>query len=83
VGLDTIDADFVVNTPMFMGGADNSQAELRLPSILGALRFWYRATAPGELVSHIDELRKAEAKLFGSSEEGQGAFLSCPRLNRT
>jgi len=83
VGLDTIDADFVVNTPMFMGGADNSQAELRLPSILGALRFWYRASAPGELVSHIDELRKAEAKLFGSSEEGQGAFLSCPRLNRT
>lgn len=31
-------------TPMFLGGAEpNKIAELRAPSIKGALRFWYRA----------------------------------------
>ncbi len=31
-------------TPLFLGGANpNDTAELRAPSIKGALRFWYRA----------------------------------------
>ena len=36
----TIDFQFV--TPAFLGGA-NQQAELRMPSVRGALRWWSRA----------------------------------------
>lgn len=38
--------DFEVLTPMFLGGADSKTAELRAPSIKGAMRFWYRAFDP-------------------------------------
>lgn len=38
--------DFEVLTPMFLGGADSREAELRAPSIKGAMRFWYRALDP-------------------------------------
>lgn len=63
-------------TPMFMAGSDQTKAEFRIPSLLGALRFWYRATAPTNLVYKIPDLREAEAKLFGSSNTGQAAFLA-------
>lgn len=32
-------------TPMFLAGADPHSAELRVPSVKGALRFWWRATS--------------------------------------
>jgi CRISPR type III-B/RAMP module RAMP protein Cmr1 len=32
-----------VVTPLFLSGADQHVAELRPPSIRGALRFWFRA----------------------------------------
>jgi CRISPR-associated protein Cmr1 len=55
-------------TPMFLGGAEpNIQAELRAPSIKGALRFWYRAIDP--------EYKINEPKIFGSTDEGQGKFF--------
>ncbi len=56
-------------TPMFLAGADQSRAELRAASIKGLLRFWWRAI---RAQSNIDELRKEEAKIFGSSDEGTG-----------
>jgi len=60
---------------MFMAGNDQQQAEFRIPSLLGALRFWYRATAPGNLSQNIPALREAETKLFGSTDTGQARFL--------
>jgi CRISPR-associated protein Cmr1 len=82
--METIEATYRVVTPMFCSGADQSKAELRLPSIKGALRFWWRALAwegfnrtwP-ELVGNISKIRQAEAKLFGSAEVdiGQAAVL--------
>ncbi len=56
-------------TPLFLGGADGKTPELRTPSIKGMMRFWWRA-----LNGHqsIEDLRKAEAELFGSSDEGVG-----------
>ena len=57
-------------TPLFLGGAEpNESAELRAPSIKGAMRFWYR-TMKGNLP--IDELNKKEAELFGGMGQGQG-----------
>jgi CRISPR-associated protein Cmr1 len=50
-------------TPMFLGGA-NQQAELRPPSIRGAMRWWFRAMI-GE--NNIDNLKHAETDVFGNN----------------
>lgn len=75
ISLKKIEATFKIVTPMFMAGSDQKQAEFRIPSLLGALRFWYRATAPADLLNNISKLREAEAKLFGSTDTGQASFL--------
>jgi len=67
-------ATYRVITPLCMAGAEQSGAELRAPSVKGALRFWYRATAlarPGDW----QKVREEEQKIFGSAETGQGRFL--------
>lgn len=89
--MQTLEAEFEIVTPMFMGGADNrATAELRLPSIKAALRFWWRAMAWGRTrgseAERLAELWRWEAGLFGTSDAkiGQGKFLmaikpQCPR----
>lgn len=57
-------ATYRVVTPMFLSGADQSTAELRLPSFKGALRFWWRALATER---DIGKLRDEEDRLFGST----------------
>lgn len=52
-------------TPMFLGGANPNEVELRPPSIKGALRFWWRAMH-GDW--DLDKLKTEEAKLFGGTE---------------
>ncbi|NLC10649.1 MAG: type III-B CRISPR module RAMP protein Cmr1 [Firmicutes bacterium] len=56
-------------TPLFMGGANPQQVELRVPSLKGVIRFWWRA-----LYGNLDirRLKEEEAKLFGSSHEKIG-----------
>lgn len=66
--LSTVEYCCEVVTPMFLAGADTSQAELRVPSLRGALRFWWRAQF-GHLP--VKELHIKEAELFGSSQQGQ------------
>ena len=53
-----------VVTPMFLGGADPSKAELRVPSLKGMLRFWWRATCG---ISEISSLKKKESEIFGDT----------------
>ncbi len=72
--MQTISATYRVTTPMFLGGAEH-QAELRLPSFKGVLRFWWRALAWGPLAQNLPEIRKAEADLFGSADAGQSRLL--------
>lgn len=60
-------------TPMFLAGADQSKAELRAASIKGLLRFWWRAL---QSESSLDELRKKESRIFGSSDEKLGGGSS-------
>ncbi|HRT27599.1 MAG TPA: type III-B CRISPR module RAMP protein Cmr1, partial [Syntrophales bacterium] len=55
-----------VVTPMFLGGADPRGAELRVPPIKGAMRFWWRATCG---IESIKEMAEEEAKIFGSTEK--------------
>ncbi len=57
-----------VVTPLFLSGADpNDHAELRPPSVKGALRFWYRA------LDH--NFRGGESAAFGSTENGQSPVI--------
>ena len=75
-----IEAKFQVVTPCFLGGANHEkEAELRLPSIKGALRFWWRALNYAQIANSaltpnkiIENLREKEGNLFGSSEQGKG-----------
>ena len=66
-----LEAKFRVITPMFMSGADKNIAELRVPSIKGALRFWFRAMAFGRLGS-VDKVKEEEARIFGSAGNDMG-----------
>ena len=56
-------------TPLFMGGANPQQVELRVPSLKGVIRFWWRA-----LYGNLDirRLKDEEAMLFASSHEKIG-----------
>lgn len=86
-----IEARFKVVTPCFVGsGGEN--AELRLPSVKGVLRFWWRSLAyaayAGENGRHaMHRMRRQENDLFGSSEMGQSRVVmrldmeSEPRIN--
>ncbi len=57
-------------TPLFLGGSNPRGApELRAASFRGVLRFWLRALLGGVLGDrNLDDLRKAEAAVFGSTE---------------
>lgn len=69
--LNIITTRYRVVTPMFLSGADQSKAELRLPSFKGALRFWWRALAWQRFGDNITALKNAENELFGSTHTGQ------------
>lgn len=58
-----------VITPMFLSGADGRTAELRPPSIKGAMRFWWRAI---KAETEVKKLLEEESKIFGSSDENNG-----------
>jgi len=65
---------------MFLRGADQQAAEFRLPSLRGALRFWFRAMAG--LAFDGDEARidQEEADLFGSAAGAKGPAPSSLRF---
>ncbi|MCK4762878.1 MAG: type III-B CRISPR module RAMP protein Cmr1 [Candidatus Aminicenantes bacterium] len=56
-----------VITPMFLHGADGKTPELRLPSIKGSLRFWWRA-----IHYNLANLKKEESQEFGGSDQEIG-----------
>lgn len=64
--MDSTEFEVEIVTPMFLGGANNTEAELRVPSIKGMLRFWWRATCG---IESLEEMKKKEAEIFGSTEQ--------------
>lgn len=73
-----IEATYRVVTPMFCGGADpegsigpKRDAELRLASFKGVLRFWWRALAWSRFSGNLEAIREREDALFGSAGGGQ------------
>lgn len=71
-----------VVTPLFMSGADQRKAELRPPSIRGALRFWFRALAGPVLSYDWRAVQQAEALLFGSTDQSSCWFLRVRPFDR-
>lgn len=66
-----IDAKYRVTTPMFCGGASGKNAELRLPSFKGVLRYWWRALAWSKYDGDLAVINQEESELFGSAGGGQ------------
>jgi len=64
--LDTITATYEVVTPMFLAGAHQDEAEFRLPSFKGALRFWWRALAWRKYDGDLSKIWSVENSVFGS-----------------
>lgn len=64
--METKEFEVEIVTPLFLGGADPKKAELRAPSIKGALRFWWRALYGSD---DLQDMKKREAKIFGSTTE--------------
>ncbi|MBW2609540.1 MAG: type III-B CRISPR module RAMP protein Cmr1 [Deltaproteobacteria bacterium] len=62
-GIESQNFDIEIITPLFLGGADPKKAELRVPSIKGALRFWWRALYGSE---NLADMKSQEAEIFGS-----------------
>jgi CRISPR-associated protein Cmr1 len=86
--MQTLEAQYEIVTPMFIGGAHpNDAPEIRPPSVKGALRFWWRALqwgtclkdANGDTCLALKALYQQEATLFGAAVEenryGQGLCL--------
>jgi CRISPR-associated protein Cmr1 len=67
--MDSVEFNIEIVTPMFLGGANTTDAELRVPSIKGMLRFWWRAM---RAENDLGKLAQEEAKIFGGVGEGQG-----------
>jgi CRISPR-associated protein Cmr1 len=61
-------------TPLFLGGAEpRGEPELRAPAFRGALRYWLRAALGGVIGDNVEAMRKAEAAVFGSTDENIGS----------
>ena len=71
-----------VVTPLFLAGADQRLAELRPPSVRGVLRFWFRALAGPLLGYERRVLQRAEATLFGSTEQASPWLLRTCTFDR-
>jgi CRISPR-associated protein Cmr1 len=62
----SITFDLETVTPLFLGGADQSTAELRPPAFRGALRYWFRAIASS--IASFEDVKAWEQKIFGSTD---------------
>ena len=73
--IDRIEAKYRVLTPMFCGGARPVEAELRLATFKGVLRWWWRALAWSRYKPDLAKIKSAEDTLFGSTETGQSRVV--------
>lgn len=65
-GMEQKEFEVEVVTPLFLGGSDPKKAELRVPSIKGALRFWWRALYGSD---DLQDMKIRESEVFGSTDK--------------
>ncbi|MDQ6961949.1 MAG: hypothetical protein Q9M28_05400 [Mariprofundaceae bacterium] len=66
-------------TPAFLGDA-NQQGKWRTPPFKALIRQWWRIVVAKEYHYHTDDIRKAEAELFGCAADENGGGKSKLRL---
>lgn len=76
--MDSVEFDIEIVTPLFLGGANTTDAELRIPSIKGMLRFWWRAICG---IESLEEMKKTEAEIFGSTDQKASFSIKLEGLN--
>jgi len=77
-GIEQLEHNCEVVTPLFLGGANSKVAELRAPPIKAAMRFWWRALYEGE---NVGQMAKREAEIFGSKEKKAVVTVKLDHLN--
>ncbi|WP_157129767.1 type III-B CRISPR module RAMP protein Cmr1, partial [Thermobifida halotolerans] len=68
-----------VTTPLFNGDGDPRRAEVRVPSIRGAMRFWLRALAGITAADDLRALNRIENRVLGSTAASSPVKLRIPR----
>jgi len=68
-----------VTTPLFNGGADPEHTgEVRVPSLRGALRFWFRALVGLGVGPDLRALARTEAAVFGDTNAASAVAIRIP-----
>lgn len=65
-------------TPLFLAGADQTQAELRAPTFRGLMRYWYRALIGGIVGANertLPQVSAAETAVFGATDKGSAVGI--------
>lgn len=73
-------------TPLFMAGASQDTAELRVPSFRGEMRYWYRALAGGIVGTDVEGLKQVkalEAGIFGTTDHGSAVSIHLSNIKGT
>ena len=78
----SITFDLETVTPLFLGGADQQNAELRPPAFRGALRYWFRAIIGGYYWQNTQKLKDIESSIFGDTSEQNGSSKIVLRLSK-
>src|SRR5947209_1935550 len=80
-----------VTTPLFNGGADpdgsagfrpREEAGVRVASVRGAMRFWFRALAGTVVGTELNLLSAMERHVFGDAGNASAVSLRIPRQPR-
>jgi len=61
-----------VETPVFVAEGPEAPAELRMPSLRGAARYWFRALAAPVFADNPVQVAAAEAEVFGAASGAAG-----------
>jgi CRISPR-associated protein Cmr1 len=73
----TLEVKLRTVTPLFMGGANPAEPELRAPEFKSLMRWWYRAIDPGFGTVDPDHRCRRESRIFGDAagpDDGASAF---------
>ncbi|GAA3820757.1 type III-B CRISPR module RAMP protein Cmr1 [Streptomyces chiangmaiensis] len=65
-------------TPVFNGEHGQSGATVRVPSLRGGMRFWFRALAGNIVGNDLDLLAKLEHDVFGATDQQSRIALRIP-----
>ena len=71
-------------TPLFLAGADQTQAELRAPTFRGLMRYWYRALVGGVVGTGgegFKQVMESEKAVFGATDVGSAVAVRISRIS--